>query len=218
VRGVIFDWDGTLVDSHSSLFEANAVVMRALNLPFGPELYREHYAPDWRLMYRRLGVPADRIEDANRIWQAAFDGAATSALLPGALRAIERLAEAGLPLALVTSGQRSIVEPQLIRLGLAGVIPVRVFGDELPQQKPDAAPLRRALRALGLLDRPADTAYLGDAPDDMRMAVAAGAHPIGVVSPLSDEALLRASGAEVVVTAVAVWVDDFLGRPACRAT
>ena len=211
MRGVIFDWDGTLADSHSSLYEANAAVMRALDLPFSRELYREHYAPDWRVMYGRLGVPAERIDGANRIWEATFHGTRTTTLLSGALHAVERLDAAGIALALVTAGPRTIVEPQMLRLGLAHLIPVRVFGDDQAEQKPDPAPLRRALRELGLLDLVRDTAYLGDAPDDMRMAVAAGACPVGVVSMLSDESLLRRGGADVVTHSVAEWVDDLLG-------
>ena len=31
--------------------------MQAFGLPFTPDLYRQHYSPSWRLMYRRLGVP-----------------------------------------------------------------------------------------------------------------------------------------------------------------
>jgi phosphoglycolate phosphatase len=224
VRGVIFDWDGTLADSHTSLYEANVAVMSALDLPFSEELYRRHYAPDWRLMYERLGVPADRVDEANDIWHAAFHGTQTSTPLPGSLDAVQRLVADGVPVALVTAGARAIVEPQLERLGFAALIGARVYGDELPQQKPDPAPLRRALRLLGLDALPADAFYLGDAPDDVRMAVAVGSHAIGVVSMLSDVTLLRDAGAEMVVASVAEWVDLVLpriadeGHPARRRT
>ena len=214
--GVIFDWDGTLADSHSSLFEANAAVMRALRLPFSAELYREHYAPDWRLMYQRLGVPASRLEEANLIWEGAFHGTERSELLPGAREAVGRLAAAGCRMALVTAGPRWIVEPQMARLGVAELLPFRVFGDEQAEQKPHPALLRQALQNLGLAGRPADAAYLGDAPDDMRMAVAAGCHPIGIVSMLSDEPLLQLAGAEAVFDSVAAWVDHDLAHDARR--
>jgi phosphoglycolate phosphatase len=209
VRCAIFDWDGTLADSHRSLYEANAAVMRAFDLPFSPALYRRHYAPNWRVMYERLGVPGERIDEANVIWEAAFHNGARNALLPGALDAIERLETAGIATALVTAGPRAIVEPQMTRLGFAARIRIRVFGDDQPEQKPDPAPLRRALRALAVED-PRDATYLGDAPDDMRMAVVAGTHAIGIVSVLSDEAMLRDAGADAVYPTVADWVDDLL--------
>jgi phosphoglycolate phosphatase len=211
VKTVIFDWDGTLADSHSSLYEANAAVMRALGLPFSRSLYREHYAPDWRLMYDRLGVPPERVDEANRIWHSAFQGTETSVLLPGALDAVNALADAGIATALVTAGPRAVVEPQMRRLGVLDRVRVRVFGDEQPEQKPDPAPLLRALRELGAAGIAEETAYLGDAPDDMRMAVAAGVHAIGVTSALSDEMLLRDAGAEMVVPSIAAWVGSLLG-------
>jgi HAD superfamily hydrolase (TIGR01549 family) len=218
VRGIVFDWDGTLADSHTSLFEANQAVMRALDLPFTQELYREHYTPNWRLMYESLGVPAHRVDEANAIWQAAFHGTRTTTLLPGALDALVALREAGIPVGLVTAGARPIVEPQIERLKVADLLPVRVFADDLLPQKPDPAPLRRALAGLGLADRPADAAYLGDAPDDMRMAVAARVLPVGVVSPLSDRPSLVAAGAVEVVDAVVDWVGPMLDRIARRAS
>ena len=185
--------------------------MRALGLPFSQSLYREHYAPDWRLMYERLGVPPERVDEANRIWHRAFQGTETSVLLPGALDAVNALADAGIATALVTAGPRAIVEPQMRRLGVLDGVRVRVFGDEQPEQKPDPAPLLRALRELGAAGTAEQTAYLGDAPDDMRMAVAAGVHPVGVVSVFSDERQLRDAGAETVVPSVAAWVGSLLG-------
>jgi HAD superfamily hydrolase (TIGR01549 family) len=207
VRAVIFDWDGTLADSHRSLYAANAAVMRAFGLPFTDELYRRHYSPDWRLMYRRLGITDDRVDEANRIWQDAFHGGAPTSLLPGVLEAVERLEVAGVLTGLVTSGGHGIVEPQIRRLGLDRWIAVRVFGDDLAEQKPHPAPLRKALAGLGVAAASfGDVAYLGDAPEDMQMAVAAGVHAIGVVSVFSNPELLRAAGAEEVVESVADWV------------
>ncbi len=217
MRAVVIDWDGTLADSHGSLFAANAAVMRAFDLPFDEARYRLHYAPDWRVMYRRLGVPPEHLEEANRIWARAFDGVARTQLLPGAKLAVERLAAAGIPLALVTAGPSAVVAPQLERLCLADLLRTRVFGDDLPAQKPDPAPLLRALRLLGVQPDPSDVAYVGDAPDDMRMAVAAGVHGVGVVSGLSDRQSLIAAGASQVVDRIAEWVDRVVARePAIR--
>ena len=211
MKAVIFDWDGTLADSHRSLFEANVAVMRALGLPFDEAIYRRHFVPDWRLMYRRLGVPDDRVDEANRIWHEAYDTGAPSALVPGALTAVERLEAAGIATALVTSGDRATVESQMRRLGFTARLAVRVFGDDVAQQKPDPAPLQRAVRELGMASGDlAAVAYLGDAPDDMRMARAAGVRAVGVVSVFSTEAALLDAGAEAVVASVTEWVDGLL--------
>jgi phosphoglycolate phosphatase len=210
LRAVLLDWDGTLVDSHGSLFAANAAVMRAFDLPFDEGLYRLHYTPDWRLMYQRLGLLDDDIEEANRIWEEAYDGVVSTTLYRGADDALRRLHAAGIPLGLVTAGPSAIVWPQIERLGLGDVLDVRVFGDDLVEQKPDPAPLRLALARIGAADDPASVAFLGDAPDDMRMARSVGAHGIGIPSRLSDRAGLIEAGAEDIAASVAEWAEHVL--------
>jgi phosphoglycolate phosphatase len=210
LEAVLFDWDGTLADSHGSLFAANAAVMRAFRLPFDEDLYRRHYAADWRVMYERLGLREDQIHEANQLWEAAYDGIETTDLFPGAAEAIERLNRLGIPLGLVTAGPSPIVGPQVARLGLSSLLPIRVYGDDLFEQKPDPAPLRLALERLGFDGHPSTVAYIGDAPDDMRMARAIGVHGIGVPSRLSDREQLLEAGAEDVVGSVAEWVSRAL--------
>ena len=210
---VLFDWDGTLADSHGSLFAANAAVMRAFRLPFDEELYRRHYAADWRVMYERLGLRDDQIHEANQLWEAAYDGIESTELFPGVSDALARLDGLGIPLGVVTAGPSPIVGPQIERLGLAPLLPVRVYGDDLLEQKPDPAPLRLALHRLGFDGHPSTVAYLGDAPDDMRMARAIGVHAIGVPSRLSALADLFEAGAEDIVRSVAEWVSQALLEP-----
>lgn len=214
LHAALFDWDGTLADSHGSLFTANAAVMRAFRLPFSEELYRRHYTPDWRLMYERFGIREDQISRANQIWETAYDGIESTELFPGVSEALERLRGLGIPLGVVTAGLGFVVGPQIERLGVAELLPVRVYGDELPEQKPDPAPLRLALERLGFDGHPATVAYLGDAPDDMRMARAIGVHGIGIPSHLSAPAELVEAGAEDVTGSVAEWVAGALFEPA----
>jgi phosphoglycolate phosphatase-like HAD superfamily hydrolase len=211
---VVFDWDGTLVDSLDGFYRANVAVMRTYGLPFDRERYRLTYAPDWRVMYTRLGIPADRLDEANAVWHREFEGGDGVVAFAGVHDALRRLDDAGLRLGLVTAGRRNLVESQLERLGLAALLPVRVFGDDLPVHKPDPAPIRRALVELGLDARPDAVRYLGDAPDDMRMAVAAGVPGVGIVSILGDDDALVAAGAAEVAQSVADWVDTALGRTA----
>jgi phosphoglycolate phosphatase-like HAD superfamily hydrolase len=211
VEAILFDWDGTLVDSLGAFHAANAAVMAAFDLPFDVVAYRRNYVPDWREMYRRLGIPADRIDEANALWEEAFgaDGESVVAF-PGVVAALTSLRDSGAVLGIVTAGVRSVVEPQLARTALADLLPVRVFGDDLSVHKPHPEPLRRALRLAGPGHRPGSSAYVGDAPTDMKMAVAVGARAIGIESVLGDADELRAAGADEVAPSVAVWVDRHL--------
>jgi phosphoglycolate phosphatase-like HAD superfamily hydrolase len=211
MEAILFDWDGTLVDSLGAFHAANSAVMAAFGLPFDVVAYRRNYVPDWREMYRRLGIPGDRLEEANTLWETAFAASGDAVVaFPGAHRALERLRDAGAVLGIVTAGHRVVVEPQLDRTGLGGLLPVRVFGDDLPVHKPDPEPLRRALRFAGHGHQPERSAYVGDAPTDMQMAVAVGARAIGIQSVLGDPDELRTAGASEVAPSVAVWVDRHL--------
>ncbi len=214
MKAILFDWDGTLADSLESFYTANATVMEAFGLPFDRVRYREAYTPDWRAFYVRLGIPPDRVEEANAIWARAFVPAASP--IDGAREALARLSAEGLRLGLVTATGRSIVVPQIERFGMADLLDVLVCGDEAGPLKPHPASLRQALAGLGVGD-PDDAAYVGDAPDDMRMARAVGTRAIGVPSMLGDATSLRAAGADELHASVADFVADLLGRPTAAA-
>ncbi|MEO8228910.1 MAG: HAD family hydrolase [Chloroflexota bacterium] len=209
---ILFDWDGTLADTLDAIYEANVAVMTGLDLPFDKDLYRRHFAPDWRVMYGRLGVPDDRLEEANASWWAALDHDDTQ-LFPGVREALQRLATAGYPLAIVTAGRSDRVGAELRRLGVESMFGAIVYGDDFLTQKPDPAPFRAALERLGLADRIATSRYVGDTPDDMRMAVAAGARGIGIESVLGDASDLRTAGAQETAASMVEWVDRLLAEP-----
>ncbi|MCI0345928.1 MAG: hypothetical protein L0221_10875, partial [Chloroflexi bacterium] len=71
-------------------------------------------------------------------------------------------------------------------------------------------PLRHALSGLGI-DDPARATYVGDVPDDMRMARAVGSQAVGIVGRLGRSDELFDAGAHAVHGSVVEWVDAFLG-------
>jgi len=210
MRAIVFDWDGTLVDTLPAILRANVTVLGEYGVPFDEARYRAAYAPDWRLMYRRLGVPEEAVEAAGARWLGLYRDAA--ALLPfeGIDAALRRLAAAGHRLGIVTAGHRAVVEAQLELFGLADLFPARVCGDDRLAAKPDPAPLLRALAELDAADLPQPAIYVGDAPDDMRMARAAGAIGIGIIGALASPEDLWAAGASDVHGSVVAWIDAFL--------
>ena len=217
MEAILFDWDGTLVDSLGAFHRANATVMEAFGLPFDVVRYRLNYVPDWREMYRRLGVPHERLDEANALWEATFEASGDEVhAFPGTVAALGGLAATGAVLGIVTAGHRAVVEPQLERTGLGAFLTVRVFGDDLPVHKPDPEPLRRALRLAGEGHRPETSIYVGDAPTDMQMAVHVGARAIGIESALGDADELRAAGAAEIAPSVVAWVAQHLGIAAER--
>jgi len=208
---VVFDWDGTLVDTLPAILRANTEVLLEYGVAFDEARYRESYIPDWRLMYQRLGIPDAHLEAAGSRWLTLYRAAEPPRAFRGVRRALRRLAQAGYVMGLVTAGHRALVEEQLDHLGLKAILPVRICGDDALPAKPDPEPLRRALDGLGVGDRHSHAIYVGDAPDDMRMARAVGARAVGIVSTLGTAPDLRAAGADEVAQSVVDWVDGFLG-------
>jgi len=126
---------------------------------------------------RRSGVRLD----ASAI-ESQMDGLIERApyrVAPGASKALERLREGGIRLALVSNllhqsagGARGMMHAA----GVREFFSVLVFSDEHPWSKPAAAPFRFAARRLGV--RPGDAAHIGDLVYDTRGAAAAGLRPI----------------------------------------
>ena len=214
---IVFDWDGTLVDTLPAITRANAEVLRSYGVEYDEAAYRAAYSPDWRAMYRRLGVPEGDIEAAGGRWLGTYRALMGEArAFPGVQAALADLRRAGFTMGLVTAGDRVVVEHQLETTGLGALLPVRVCGDDMPFAKPHPAPLLQALDELGIREQPERAIYIGDAPDDMRMARAVGSRGIGIESILGERADLEAAGASEVATSVSAWVAAFLGTAAGR--
>jgi phosphoglycolate phosphatase len=205
---ILFDWDGTIIDSMSAVLETEAAICRRLGLSFDESIFRRTFSPNWRLMYRALGVPDDRMGEANEIWAATFDRDQVEPF-PGIEDALARLVAAGYTLGLVTGADRAEVEPRLSRLGFDKLIAVRVYDDDTAAGKPDPRPIQLALELAGVA-QPEDALYVGDALDDMRMAAAAGVRGIGIVSMLATADDLLAAGAVESAGSVVEWADRFL--------
>jgi HAD superfamily hydrolase (TIGR01549 family) len=208
---IVFDWDGTLMDSLVAVFDANAKVLAEYGVPFDDERYRAAYTPDWRVMYQRLGVPEAAMDAAGDRWLELYGDTDEAQLLPGAADALRRLADAGFVLGLVTAGDQVVVEAQMERLGVSGLLPIRVYGSDDVAAKPHPDPLLRALRQLDRADRAHLARYVGDVPDDMRMARAVGTLGVGIESAIGSRDELLGAGASAVYPSVAAFVDDLLG-------
>jgi HAD superfamily hydrolase (TIGR01549 family) len=209
---IVFDWDGTLIDTLPAIYEANRLVLAEHGLPFDPDLYRAAYVPDWRLMYQRLGVPDDKLDSVGLRWLELYQLSGAAELLPGSKASLRRLSDAGFVLGLVTAGDRDVVTEQIARLGLDDYLTVRVFGNDEFAAKPHPDPLLHVLERLERRDRVATARYVGDVPDDMRMARAVGAIGIGIESVNWRPDELRAAGASAIFPNVAAFVDDLLGE------
>ncbi|MFI5254742.1 MAG: HAD family hydrolase [Candidatus Limnocylindrales bacterium] len=198
-----FDWDGTLIDSIGRTLATYRQLLGEFGIPFDEVEFRANYAPDWRRIYRRVGLAETHWPRADRRWVELYE-TEVAGLVPGAEAALAALRVAGVRLALVTAGHRARVELEMRANGVDGVFDAVVFGDEVPHQKPDPAPIQLAAKYLHVA--PAAVVFVGDAEDDMTMARRAGGTAIGVLTGAADGRTLRRGGAQWVAPTVMVAV------------
>ena len=177
LRGVLFDWDGTLVDSAEKSYRCYVRVFAGYGITFDTALFERTYAPDWYRTYEAIGLPREAWAEADARWLECYDSE-PSRLLPGAREALEQLARRGLVQGIVSSGHPARVRRELAAHGLDRFFPVVVCGGETAERKPHPEPLLVALGRLSI--GPEHAAYVGDSPEDVLMAKAAGAYAIGI--------------------------------------
>jgi len=198
LEGVLFDWDGTLVDSYNADTSAYLAMFKEMGIAWGIEELEDNYSPNWYEVYRAAKLPRKRWEDADRAWRAHY-AQHRPKLVAGARRVLARLANAH-PLGLVTSGDRDRVTRQLREFHLSSLFAARVCSGDTLRKKPHPEPLRLAVRQMKL--RPSACVYVGDAPQDVEMARRAGVRAIGVLGPFPTEKRLRAARPEFLIKSI----------------
>lgn len=195
LHGVLFDWDGTLLDSYHADSQAFLAMFRAMGVNWGLAELEQHYSPDWYAVYRAARIPEEHWEEADRVWRA-FYAKHPSKLMPATRKVLAQLRRRH-KLGLVSSGDRDRVSWQLRHFRLTRVFRTRVLGGDTQEKKPHPAPLFKALKEIKA-EAP-HCVYVGDTPEDVEMARAAGVRPIAVLGPFPTEKRLRAVRPEILL-------------------
>src|SRR6266852_5570299 len=90
IRGVLFDWDGTLLNSYRADSAAYLAMFREMGIPWTLDDLARHYSPNWYRVYRAAKLPRARWDDADRAWRKQY-ATHRPQLMPGALRASKHL-------------------------------------------------------------------------------------------------------------------------------
>jgi HAD superfamily hydrolase (TIGR01549 family) len=176
--GLLFDLDGTLLDSFDTHFEAYRIMLSRFSIEMSEEIFLASYSPNWYRTYQAFGLPEDVWEVANSYWMEAIKEL-TPKLFPGVSETLAGLSNS-YELGIVTSGSKNRVLRDLESTGIKSFFQVAITGDDIKRPKPDPEGLELALSKMKLL--PGEAVYIGDAHADYEMAQAANVHFLGIPS------------------------------------
>lgn len=192
-RLIVFDWDGTLIDSIGAIVDCTYAMLDELGLPALPrdeilgligrglDESVDALAPDGDEEIRRR-----IIETYSRLWFADYH--ARGQLIAGARQAVDRLAANGTLLAVATAKSRRGLTSDLERTGMAELFHAsRTPNESRPKPHPDM--LLEILDELGV--RPREALMVGDSIHDLDMSRNAGVPAVAVTSGAQSEASLR---------------------------
>jgi phosphoglycolate phosphatase len=181
-RAVLFDLDGTLLDSAPDLAAAANAMLAELGLPARDPAVIATYIGKGipKLVERTLTGSLDAVADPVLFARAlpiyeryyAEESGRRSVPFPGVIEGLRALHDARLPLACITNKAERFTLDLLQRTGLDGFFPVVVCGDTVVRKKPDPEPVVTACARLDV--RPADALMIGDSANDVQAARAAG--------------------------------------------
>jgi pyrophosphatase PpaX len=176
---VLFDLDGTVVDSGSIILASMRHATReVLGRDFGDaELMQAVGGPG---LEAQMAVFApERVDELVQVYRAHNEPLHEELeACAGMEDVLVRLHAEGRRLGIVSAKRRSTVELAFARVPVAHLFETVVGGDETEKHKPDPEPLLLAAKRMHA--EPAETAYVGDSPFDIRAAKAAGMHAVAV--------------------------------------
>ncbi|MCG9736630.1 HAD-IA family hydrolase [Shewanella insulae] len=173
IRGVLFDLDGTLVDTAPDLVLALNLALKDFGLP-GESLENIRFAASHgSLALVNAAQPHLNDEEKATIQQGLLDhyhkvNGQAARLFDGMVSLLDHLNERRIPFGVVTNKAARFARPLLHRLELAHKMPAIISGDSTTQSKPHPAPMRLAASQLSVCCE--QILYLGDAKRDLEAA------------------------------------------------
>ncbi|WON76735.1 phosphoglycolate phosphatase [Serratia sp. UGAL515B_01] len=187
IRGLVFDLDGTLVDSAPGLAAAIDLALAEMGLPQAGETRVATWIGNGAdvlvqraLCWAEVDATAEHCQQMrqhfDRFYAQTVDSG--SRLFPQVKETLSCLAGKGYPMALVTNKPTPFVAPLLTALGIVDYFSLIIGGDDVVEKKPHPAPLYLVFGKLGL--RANEVLFVGDSRNDIQAAQAAGCPNVGL--------------------------------------
>lgn len=203
---LLFDWDGTVVDSAQLGLVAYEKSFADLGIPFDQEAYSAVYSPNWLAVYEGLGLPKEHWQRADELWTHHYDQQSAK-LIEGAGETVAEIKKKGYRLGVVSSGNDCRVNREVKELGLAGFFEVVICHEQISNRKPHPEGIEIALQLLGVT--PGQTAYVGDSPEDIQMGKSAKVTTVGVLSSYPTSWKLQAAQPDIYLESFADLTNFF---------
>ena len=211
VAAVIFDLDGTLIDSIDIYFTIVENALKRLNLP-AVSRNRILEAAESEEFKWELVLPQDVLNRKEEIVDEAWAVineiapqmfADNLELIQGAGHIVESLSSNGLKIGLVTSTQRQYLETKMQPLRNAGVDTIFeaiITSDDVEKRKPSPDPLITCAQQLDI--KPGNCVYVGDTTTDIKAGKAAEMRTIGVLTGFDEYETLEKESPDAIVESV----------------
>ena len=195
-RAVVFDFDGTLIDSLSFVLQALGHAIGPYGTPPTMEIFPQLGGPPESFIPKLLNDPRHVPAVVDRMAEFHRTNGHLLQPFPGAVPMLRRLQARGIRLGLWTGRDRTSTDFLLGHHGLGEFFGATVCGDDLPSHKPEPAGLKRILTALGV--RPAEALLVGDSDVDVAGGVAGGVDTLLIGHGREVEAGIRAQCLQVM--------------------
>jgi len=193
IRGIIFDFDGTLIDSYEAIAESLNHVRTSFSLPaFPAEEVRPMVGHGLELLIEKAIGP-ERLEEGVKLFRQSYASLCErkTSILPQVKETIDTLDRRGYPMAIATNKPSYFARDILKALEIDHMFAEVLGPNDVERAKPDPEMIEIIMMRIGL--SPEEVVYVGDMPLDVEVGRRAGVAVYAVpTGSASRDALLEA--------------------------